>query len=235
MSLQIRGLPSNFFDHDVETVAKALLGVSLFTVDQNGNKVGGRIVETEAYDQNDCAAHCYCHDGVKPLKLGSAEAMFLAGGHAYVYRARSYWCLNFVCGEEHFGSAVLIRALLPEEGKETMLERHTKNYKSAWTRDDQKYIYSLCDGPGKLCVSLGIGGSFNRTPLNTLPFEFQSNTNPPQIASGPRIRVQGLIEKKRSYVHPSQKDEAIKRHWRFVDNAALAFVSEKRSAVSVLG
>jgi DNA-3-methyladenine glycosylase len=234
MPLQMGTLPHNFFDHDVETVAKALLGVSLLTVDQYGNKVGGRIVETEAYDQNDCAAHCYCPDGKRSLKMGSAEAMFLAGGHAYVYRARSYWCLNLVCGDEHFGSAVLIRALAPETGMETMRERHRKNYESAWVKDEEKFVYSLCDGPGKLCVSLGIGGSLNREPLNKLPFEFQLNTSSPQIASGPRIRVQGLIEKSRSYVHPSQKDEAITRRWRFVDNTALAFVSEKRSAVSVL-
>jgi 3-methyladenine DNA glycosylase Mpg len=57
----------------VETVAKSLLGVSLFTVDQNGNKVGGRIVETEAYDQNDCAAHCYCPGGKRPLKMGQQK------------------------------------------------------------------------------------------------------------------------------------------------------------------
>jgi DNA-3-methyladenine glycosylase len=159
--------------------------------------------------------------------------MFLAGGHAYVYRARSYWCLNVVCGDEHFGSAVLIRALAPEAGVETMRERHRNHYESAWVKDEEKYIYSLCDGPGKLCVSLGIGGSLNRQPLNKHPFEFQLNDDSPQIASGPRIRVQGLVEKSRSYVHPSQKDEAISRRWRFVDNTALAFVSEKRSALSL--
>lgn len=54
----LRALPQGFFKADVETVARALIGVFLFNLDQHGTPVGGRIVETEAYCEADPAAHC---------------------------------------------------------------------------------------------------------------------------------------------------------------------------------
>lgn len=43
----------------MEAVAKSLIGAFLFTIDKSGNRAGGKIVETEAYDRNDPAAHCH--------------------------------------------------------------------------------------------------------------------------------------------------------------------------------
>src|SRR5215831_13680289 len=74
-----------FFARPVETVARELIGV-VFLYDG----VGGPIVETEAYDHEDPAAHCYLE-----RRTTRNAAMFGPPGHAYVYRSYGiYWCVN---------------------------------------------------------------------------------------------------------------------------------------------
>lgn len=123
-------------------VARALLGRDLVRV-LDGQRLVGRIVETEAYvGHEDLASHARggrCTDRNK--------SMFKAGGHAYVYLIYGmHHCLNVVCGTEGTGEAVLIRALEPMEGIEVMWHNRSKARRE---RD-------LCRGPGRLCAAMGI-------------------------------------------------------------------------------
>src|SRR5215216_631269 len=106
-------LGREFFARSVNEVAPGLVGVTLLV-----GGVGGTIVEVEAYDHEDPAAH-----GYRGLTARNAS-MFAAPGHAYVYRSYGiHWCLNLVCEEEGSASAVLIRALEPVERIDEMRER----------------------------------------------------------------------------------------------------------------
>ena len=94
-------LARDFFARSVHDVAPQLVGVTLLV-----DGVGGRIVEVEAYDHEDPAAHGYAGQTARNA------SMFGPPGHAYVYRSYGiHWCLNLVCEEEGVASAVLIRAL----------------------------------------------------------------------------------------------------------------------------
>ncbi|CAN5121448.1 DNA-3-methyladenine glycosylase [soil metagenome] len=155
----------SFFDRPVEIVARDLIGVRLLI-----DGVGGTIVETEAYHPQDPAAHTF--RGPTPRNA----VMFGPAGHAYVYRSYGiHWCLNFTSGH---GAGVLIRALEPEAGIETMRSRRG-------VADDRL----LCAGPGRLCQALGIDGGFGGWPLDRPPFSLSGATHRPAIIASPRIGI----------------------------------------------
>jgi DNA-3-methyladenine glycosylase len=141
--------------------------------------VGGTIVEVEAYDHEDPAAHGY-GNRVTPRNA----SMFLAGGHAYVYRSYGiHWCLNFVCGPEAVASAVLIRALAPTAGLEEMRARR----RVAAPR-------LLCAGPGRLCQALGVTRELDGLPLDRAPFELRPREGEVEVVTGPRIGLTKATE-----------------------------------------
>ena len=134
-------------------MAPELVGVTLLV-----DGVGGRIVEVEAYAVGDPASHGY--KGLTPTRV----SMFGPGGHAYVYRSYGvHWCLNFVCGEEGSPEAVLIRALEPIAGLETMAARRGL--------DNPRL---LCAGPGRLCQALGVTREHDGLRLDRPPFELHA-------------------------------------------------------------
>jgi DNA-3-methyladenine glycosylase len=162
-----------------EVVARQLIGVTLLV-----DGVGGRIVETEAYDREDPASHAYSG----PTERNGA--MFGHPAHAYVYRSYGiHWCLNFVCREEGHGAGVLIRALEPVAGLDRMRARRGM--------DDERL---LCAGPGRLCQALGVTREHNNLPLDAAPFVLLAPDHaaparePVIVLAGPRIGISKAME-----------------------------------------
>jgi DNA-3-methyladenine glycosylase len=156
------------FNMAPEDVARALIGAELFV-----DNVGGRIVETEAYDEADPASHSF--RGPTPRNA----AMFGPPGCAYIYRSYGlHWCLNVVCREAGRGAAVLIRALEPLAGIELMRQR----------RGTDEFRL-LCAGPGRLGQTLGIDVTHDGLPLDRSPFSLRPPDRPYPIVSSPRIGI----------------------------------------------
>ena len=167
-------LRAEFFARSVHHVAPELLGATLLV-----EGVGGVIVEVEAYDHEDPAAHGY--RGRTPRNA----SMFGPPGHAYVYRSYGlHWCLNLVCEEEGRASAVLLRALEPTRGLEAMRARRGCDE-----------LRLLCAGPGRLCEALAVTRAHDGLPLDQPPFELIPRTAPPPIARGPRIGITRAAER----------------------------------------
>ncbi|SDG24665.1 DNA-3-methyladenine glycosylase [Duganella sp. OV458] len=163
------------FSAPSHVVAPQLIGVTLLL-----NGVGGRIVETEAYDREEPASHCYI--GETPRNF----AMFGPPARSYVYQSHGiHWCLNFVCREQGHGAGVLIRALEPVEGLETMRARRGL--------DDERL---LCSGPGRLGQALGVTREFNNRPLSEAPFLLlpRDPAREVEVLAGPRIGISKAVE-----------------------------------------
>ena len=147
----VRGkvLPRAFYRRDSREVAVALLNKVLVGADGRS----GRIVETEAYCGTlDPAAHTYRG------KTARNATMFGPAGHMYVYFTYGmHWCCNAVCGEVDEGIGVLLRALAPLSGLETMREARLKAHRD---RD-------LCSGPARLTQAMGITGVHDGLDLVT--------------------------------------------------------------------
>jgi DNA-3-methyladenine glycosylase len=143
-------LSQPFFKRNTILVAQELVGCVL----EVGAGVSGRIVEVEAYlGEDDPASHA--SRGRTPR----SEIMFGPPGFAYVYLIYGmHHCLNFVTEEVGTAGAVLVRAVEPLTGRETMAQRRGLDPRRARDRD-------LTAGPGKLCQALGIDREWNGIPV----------------------------------------------------------------------
>jgi len=169
-------LTRDFYDRDTEIVARELLGTVLECRTPEG-VASGRIVETEAYiGEHDLA--CHAAVGHTPR----TAPLYGAPGTAYVYFIYGmYWCFNAVTRAVGEPSAVLVRALEPLEGIELMRRR----------RPTARRDVDLTNGPGKLCLALGIDGQLNCHTLRHSPLVIRRGLDVPDdgITVTPRIGI----------------------------------------------
>jgi DNA-3-methyladenine glycosylase len=161
------------FTQPAPSVARALIGVTL-SIDG----VGGVIVETEAYDSGEPAAHSF--GGPTPRNA----ALYGPPGCAYVYLSYGlHWCLNFVCREVGHGAGVLIRALEPTLGIPKMIARRGQ-------RDERL----LCSGPGRLGQALAVTRDLNGRRIDIPPFKLLPARAAPGVVCGPRIGISKAVD-----------------------------------------
>lgn len=159
---------------DSVTLAPRLLGSWLIR-EHNGQRLVGRIVETEAYHQQDAASHSY--RGETPRN----SVMFGPAGTAYVYFTYGmHYCFNVVTGPAGYGSAVLIRALEPVSGIAAM----RRNRQAA-------DLVMLTNGPAKLCQALLIDKRLNGHDLSLPPLQLRLKAPlpPREIVRAPRVGI----------------------------------------------
>lgn len=160
-----------------------MLGCQLIS-EIDGRFVRVKIVEVEAYDELDEASHTFRG------RTKRNDAMFKAAGHLYVYFTYGmHYCCNVVCGDEGFGSGVLVRAVEPIEGVEVMEERRGRAG------------LELSNGPGKACQALGIDASWSGHDLSRAPIRLmkQPQLSDDQIVSGVRIGISKAVHELRRY------------------------------------
>ncbi|APD90202.1 DNA-3-methyladenine glycosylase [Alteromonas mediterranea] len=171
--------PSFYTDSDVVNVARSLIGNFLFSK-IDGVLTGGVIVETEAY----CESRDLAMQKHLARRPSSVEALKRQGGVAYIYTVYGYHSMfNIVTNESNYADSVLIRAIAPTIGLETMRERRGLGTSS----------HNLCSGPAKMSQALALTPVLNGVSLldkttvwvedNAIPI----STN--QIASSPRIGI----------------------------------------------
>ena len=151
-------------------MAVDLLGCTLTHKTPEG-PASGVIVETEAYRPEDPACHAYKGPTMRN------RTMFDGPGLAYVYLSYgTHRLLNVVCEGEGVGSAVLIRALRPLEGRELMAERRGRST-------------SLCNGPGRLTQALGVDLSRDGHDLTGGDLVISNGESPREIVATTRIGI----------------------------------------------
>lgn len=155
ISDRLKKLPREFYIDDTLRVARRLLGKVLVHETREG-LTAGRIVEVEGYiGSMDKASHAYPN-----LRTKRTEVQFGPGGFAYVFQIYGmYYCFNVVTQVEGRPEVVLVRALEPLAGLELMARRRGMN------RLTPRNVRNLANGPGKLCMAMGIGREQNGEDL----------------------------------------------------------------------
>jgi DNA-3-methyladenine glycosylase len=179
-------LPESFYSRDTVVVARELLGKQLVRITR-GQRISGKIIETEAYrGEEDLACHA------RAGRTTRTEIMFGPPGRVYVYFVYGmHWLLNFVTERDGFPGAVLIRGIIPEEGLDLISQNRKGQPEEVWT-----------NGPAKICQALNIKGQLNG--INTcrqgakIFIEDNLNDQSDQIQTGPRIGLNSVPEPWRS-------------------------------------
>jgi DNA-3-methyladenine glycosylase len=144
-----RRLPRSFYGRRAFEVAPDLLGRVLVRRLGQGTRLSARIVETEAYEQDDPASHAF--RGETPRNA----FMFSEPGRLYVYFTYGmHFCMNVVSGRSGDGAAVLLRAAEPLKGIAEM--------RACRGRTSPR---ELCSGPARLCQAFGVDRSFDGSDL----------------------------------------------------------------------
>lgn len=158
----------------VEQLAPRLLGCELVR-EIDGQRLAGKIVEVEAYDQTDAASHSY--KGNTPR----TSIMFGPAGYLYVYFSYGmHYCMNVVLGANGYGAAALIRAIEPLAGQDIMSQnRHGLSAEQ------------LTNGPAKTCQALAVNKAFNGHDLTKPPLMLiiKPPLAPDQIVQTTRIGI----------------------------------------------
>ncbi len=181
--MTVQPLPQSFFARNALEVAHDLIGCTFLF-----GGAGGRIVETEAYRQDDPCCHGYRG------QTDRNAVLFGPPGHLYVYFTYGmHFCANVASEDEGVAAGVLLRALEPEHGVADMVARRGVLEPRL-----------LASGPARLAQALGIGRAQNglpvwESPLAILPRDPAAPE--PHVVTTARIGVRGGDQKP----------------WRFVD------------------
>ncbi len=196
----------DFLENPSDVAAPLLLGCTLtriITLNGEKHKLVARIVETEAYDQDDPASHAFGGPSERNA------AMFGPAGHLYVYVSYGmHHCCNVVCGPEGFGSGCLVRAVEPLEGVEVMRELreagragkahtgHAGKEQAERARKHPLKLRDLTNGPGKVCAALDIDKGLYGHDLTVEPLvlEFAPLLPGETIGSSPRVGISKNID-----------------------------------------
>ena len=188
----------DFLENPSDVAAPLLLGCTLTrTITLNGekHKLVARIVETEAYDQDDPASHAFGGPSERNV------AMFGPAGHLYVYVSYGmHHCCNVVCGPEGFGSGCLVRAVEPLEGADVMRELREAGRagkeQAERTRKHPLKLRDLTNGPGKVCAALGIDKELYGHDLTVEPLvlDFAPLLPGETIGCSPRVGISKNID-----------------------------------------
>ena len=196
----------DFLENPSDVAAPLLLGCTLtriITLNGEKHKLVARIVETEAYDQDDPASHAFGGPSERNA------AMFGPAGHLYVYVSYGmHHCCNVVCGPEGFGSGCLVRAVEPLEGVEVMRKLreagragkahtgHAGKEQAERARKHPLKLRDLTNGPGKVCAALDIDKELYGHGLTVEPLvlDFAPLLPGEIIGSSPRVGISKNID-----------------------------------------
>jgi len=171
-----------FFNRSTLDVARHLLGARIIHL-LDGQRVGGVIIETEAY-MGEADLACHARSG----RTARTVVMYGPPGHAYVYFVYGmHWLFNCVTEAEGSPAAVLLRAIVPTEGLGVVAAKRAGRPESQWA-----------SGPARLTQALGIDGSINNADLCAPDAPLWLETGDPipnsTVTTSPRVGLTSVPE-----------------------------------------